>query len=95
MIEELLPDLFRIEIPLPNSPLKHLNSYVIRASERNLVIDTGLNRKECLDAMETGLREIKVDLGKTDFFITHLHADHFGLVGKLVTDTSKDFQSSG
>ena len=91
MIEELLPDLFRIEIPLPNSPLKYLNSYVIRSSERNLVIDTGLNRKECLEAMETGLREIKVDLGKTDFFITHLHADHFGLVGKLVTDTSKVF----
>ncbi len=68
MIEELLPDLFRIEIPLPNSPLKHLNSYVIRASERNLVIDTGLNRKECLDAMETGLREIKVDLGEDRFF---------------------------
>ena len=51
MIEELLPDLFRIEIPLPNSPLKYLNSYVIRSPERNLVIDTGLNRKECLEAM--------------------------------------------
>jgi len=91
MIEKLLPDLFRIEIPLPNSPLKYLNSYVIRAPERNLVIDTGLNRKECLEAMEAGLEELKVDLGKTDFFITHLHADHFGLVGKLVTDTGKVF----
>jgi len=91
MIEKLLPDLFRIEIPLPNSPLKYLNSYVIRSPERNLVIDTGLNRKECLEAMETGLGELKVDLGKTDFFITHLHADHFGLVGKLVTDTGKVF----
>jgi len=91
MIEELLPDLFRIEIPLPDSPLKYLNSYVIRSPERNLVIDTGLNRKECLEAMEAGLEEIKIDLGKTDFFITHLHADHFGLVGKIVTDTSKVF----
>ena len=91
MIEELLPDLFRIEIPLPNSPLKYLNSYVIRSPERNLVIDTGLNRKECLEAMQNGLGELKIDLGKTDFFITHLHADHFGLVSKLVTDTGKVF----
>jgi glyoxylase-like metal-dependent hydrolase (beta-lactamase superfamily II) len=30
-----------------------------------------------------------VDLGRTDFFITHLHADHFGLLSNLVTDTSK------
>jgi len=91
MIEEHLPDLFRIEIPLPDSPLKYLNSYVIRSPERNLVIDTGLNRKECLEAMKDGLKKLKVDLDKTDFFITHLHADHFGLVSKLVTDTGKVF----
>ena len=51
MIEEVLPNLFRIEIPLPDSPLKSLNSYVIKAADRNLIIDTGLNRKECFRAM--------------------------------------------
>jgi len=88
MIEEVLPALFRIEIPLPGSPLKSLNSYVIRAPERNLIVDTGLNRKECLEAMQAGLQELGVDLEKTDFFITHMHADHFGLVSRLVTDNS-------
>jgi len=88
MLEEVLPNLFRIEIPLPGSPLKSLNSYVIRAQERNLIIDTGLNRAECLRAMQAGLQELTVDLGKTDFFITHMHADHFGLVSRLITDTS-------
>ena len=91
MIEDLMPDLFRIEIPLPDSPLKSLNSYVIKGLERNLVIDTGLNRKECLEAMQAGLCELNVDLGKTDFFITHLHADHFGLVSQLVADSGKVF----
>lgn len=91
MIEEIRPNFFRIKIPLPDSPLKYLNSYVIRSAERNLIVDTGLNRKECLEAMQTGLQELEIDLAKTDFFITHLHADHFGLVGKLVTDTSKIF----
>ena len=88
MTEEVLHNLFRIEIPLPGSPLKSLNSYVIKGPERNLIVDTGLNREECMKAMQTGLRELGVDLDKTDFFITHLHADHFGLVSRLLTDTS-------
>ncbi len=88
MCEEILPNLFRIKIPLPESPLKYLNSYVIRDAERNLIIDTGLNRKECLDAMLNGLSKLGVELTRSDIFITHLHADHFGLVAKLASDSS-------
>jgi glyoxylase-like metal-dependent hydrolase (beta-lactamase superfamily II) len=91
--EEVLPNLFRNKIPLPNSPLKYLNSYVIRDSRRSLIIDTGLNRKECLQVMQQGLQQLGIDLGKSDIFITHLHADHFGLVSKLVTDSSTVFFS--
>ena len=89
MVEEILANLYKIEIPLPESPLKALNSYVIKNSERNLIIDTGWNQEECMNAMQTGLKELGVDLRKTDFFITHLHADHLGLVSNLITDTSK------
>jgi len=88
MCEEILPNLFRLKIPLPESPLKYLNSYVIRNPDRSMIIDTGLNRKECLEAMLAGLRKLGIDLKKTDIFITHLHADHFGLVTKLSTDSS-------
>ncbi|MDQ1330221.1 MAG: hypothetical protein QG578_484 [Thermodesulfobacteriota bacterium] len=93
MTEEILPGLHRIKIPLPESPLKYLNSYVIKADGRNLIIDTGFNRNECLEAMNNGLREIKVDLADCDFFITHLHADHFGLIARLVTKKSKIYFS--
>ncbi len=93
MCEEIFPNLFRVKIPLPESPLKYLNSYVIRDAERNLIIDTGLNRTECFDAMQRGLKKIGIDLAKTDFFITHLHADHFGLVGRLATESSDVFFS--
>ena len=88
MCEEILPNLFRLKIPLPESPLKYLNSYVIRDAKRSLIIDTGLNRPECLEAMMNGLHKIGIDLEKSNIFITHLHADHFGLVGKLAADSS-------
>jgi len=88
VIEEIFANLYKIEIPLPKNPLKTLNSYVIKDSERNLIIDTGWNQDECMNAMQAGLRELGVDIKKTDFFITHLHSDHLGLVSTLATDTS-------
>ena len=81
--------MYRIEIPLPKNPLKALNSYLIKDQGRFLIIDTGMNRKECMDEMLSSLEKLGVDLKKTDFFITHLHADHLGLVGSLATDNSK------
>lgn len=88
MIEEILTNLYKIEIPLPNNPLKAINSYVIKDLERNLIIDTGWNQEECMKAMQAGLGELGIDTKKTDFFITHLHSDHLGLVSNLATNNS-------
>jgi glyoxylase-like metal-dependent hydrolase (beta-lactamase superfamily II) len=88
MVEEISKNLYRAEIPLPRNPLKYTNSYIIKSANRNLIIDTGLNMQECKDAMQAALDELSVDLARTDFFITHLHADHFGLVGGLATEDS-------
>ena len=88
MIERIRPDLHRIEVPLPENPLKSFNSYVVTSGDRNLVIDTGMMRPECERVLRAGLDELDVQLGETDFFITHLHADHMGLVTELATDTS-------
>jgi len=88
MIEEILPNLYKIKVPLPRNPLKAVNSYVIKANGKSLIIDTGMNREECMSVMSSGLKELDADLKKADFFITHLHADHLGLVSNLATDTS-------
>ncbi len=93
MPEEICRNLYRIEVPLPDSPLKSLNSYVVKGKDRNLIIDTGFNRKTCLKAMQTGLGALGIDLSRTDIFITHLHADHFGLVNRLASKTSQIFFS--
>jgi glyoxylase-like metal-dependent hydrolase (beta-lactamase superfamily II) len=89
MIEEVFPNIHRIGIPLPKNPLQTVNSYLITGEERFIVIDTGMNREECMREMVSALEELSVDLRKIDFFITHLHADHLGLVGSLATHTSK------
>lgn len=89
MPEQILPDLYRIKIPLRGSPLKALNSYLIKSRDRFLIIDTGWNRDECRQEMLSELAKLDVDLRKTDFFLTHMHADHSGLTADLATDTSK------
>ncbi|MCF8032320.1 MAG: MBL fold metallo-hydrolase [Desulfarculaceae bacterium] len=91
MIQEVAPSLYRVQIPLPNSPLKYLNSYFILGGERNLIVDTGLNRDECLEAMQQGIQELGVDLERTDFFITHMHADHFALTSRVISPSSRIF----
>ncbi len=91
MIEKILPNIYRIEIPLPNNPLRTLNSYFIRGKERNLLIDTGFNLDACWIAMNQALKELDVSMENTDLFITHYHSDHAGLIEYLVTSTNAVF----
>jgi len=83
LIEEVAPNIFKVEIPLPHNPLRFLNSYFIKGSKRTLIVDTGFNMPECKEAMHNALDELDIDLHETDFFITHIHADHSGLVAEL------------
>ena len=89
MLEEVESNLFRIEVPLPENPLRSVNSYVIRAGERNLVIDTGMEREECWSVLTSSFDRLGVRLDRTDFFVTHFHIDHMGLVASLASPRSK------
>lgn len=88
LIEEVLPNIFLIKIPLPTKAVKVANSYLIKGADRNLIIDTGFNHPTCLEAMQASLNMLGVDLKATDIFLTHYHADHSGLVQDLMTDSS-------
>ncbi len=88
------PDIFRLHIPLKNSPLRYLNSYLIKTADRNLLIDTGFDRPECEQALRDAFSHLGIDTGKTDLFVTHLHGDHGGMMYKLLSDTSMLYFSS-
>lgn len=89
------PDIFRIDIPLPENPLKNLNCYAIQDKGETLLIDTGFHRPECLEAMKEGLSQLNVDWERTGFFLTHLHSDHTGLVYELTKDKNCPIYMSG
>ena len=88
-MDEIEKDLFRVKVPLRDIPLKYVNAYLIRDNESVFIVDPGMNRSECLDAMQDALSRLQIRSNKMDFFITHFHTDHIGLVGDLASPDSR------
>ena len=82
--EEVAANIYRIQVTLPNNPLKYLNSYLIKDPEGSLLIDTGFRMDECRADLLAGLAELNLDPGDVDIFLTHLHADHVGLAAEII-----------
>jgi glyoxylase-like metal-dependent hydrolase (beta-lactamase superfamily II) len=94
LVKQILPYLYSIPVHLPASPLKNLNSYVFKARNRNLLVDTGFNRPECLESLRAGIAELKLNMDKTDILLTHCHADHCGLVPAIASPQSVIYMSA-
>jgi glyoxylase-like metal-dependent hydrolase (beta-lactamase superfamily II) len=54
-----------------------------------LVVDTGWNTEDCKVALVSGLNEYGVNPKQADFVITHMHADHSGLVSALAGEGTR------
>lgn len=80
-LEKLLDNIYMMIIPLPNNPLKELNLYIIKGNEgeKSMIIDTGFNRPESIEAFDMVFEELGLNTDNTDLFLTHLHSDHTGL----------------
>jgi glyoxylase-like metal-dependent hydrolase (beta-lactamase superfamily II) len=93
MIYPVNERIFRIEVRLPNNPLKLLNAYVLKGSSRNLLIDTGFNLPESFEDLSEGIAALGLDMSRTDIFLTHCHADHTGLVPKIAASGTQIYIS--
>ena len=89
MLTKIADNIYKKVVPLPNNPLREINAYIItgeKPGDKSLLIDTGFNRPECEEALQSAFDELKID--KVDVFITHLHSDHCGLVPKFAKKDS-------
>jgi len=93
VIERINKDIFRIEISLPNSPLKTLNAYFVRGHERNLLVDVGFNHPASKEDMEHAMHEIGFAMEDTDIVLTHFHADHTGMTAWLAKAETRIYAS--
>lgn len=87
--EKTAPGIYRIEVPLVGNALKAVNCYVITSGERPLIVDTAMNRPDCLERLRQGFAELGVDPKQSDFFVTHRHGDHHGLITTIASESSR------
>jgi glyoxylase-like metal-dependent hydrolase (beta-lactamase superfamily II) len=88
---ELLPGVWRLPLPLQDSPLGHVNTYLVRADDGYLLVDCGWDTADTLHALEGHLRALDIRLPDVrHLVITHIHPDHYGLAGRLREITNAD-----
>jgi glyoxylase-like metal-dependent hydrolase (beta-lactamase superfamily II) len=92
-MHEAAKNIFRFPVPLPGSPLKELNCYIVKGEKRHLLIDTGFNTGEGLAAVKGAFKELGISPADADIFLTHLHADHTGLVEVLKGECGSIFMN--
>ncbi len=90
-MEKVYENIYRIGVPLTGNPLKELNSYLIRGTDRDLLIDTGFRREECYQVLSEALKEAGTGRERLDIFLTHLHSDHTGLAPDIAGENSRIF----
>ncbi len=94
----IIEGIHQIQVPLPNNPLKSLNSYLILPNSsdpegRALLIDTGFDHPEARAAIVNAIEALSLSLNQVDILVTHLHSDHSGQVAYLKTTSSRCFAS--
>jgi len=88
MIEEILPNFYLIKLPFPRNPLRDCNVYLIKDTDRSLMVDSGMDIDDCRNVLIDDTKRLDVDLTKTEFFLTHSHPDHTGNIAALAKDDS-------
>ena len=92
-ISEVAAGIFRIAVQIPIPEVGSMNSYVIVDNNRSLIVDPGMAYPTCYEQMEKSIEKLGLDLGRTDFFITHHHLDHFSSVSRFLRETSQIYIS--
>lgn len=81
---QIVPGVYQIQISLENLPMGHVNTYLLEGDDGWVLVDTGWDTPSAFQSLQNQLRDIGLDFRDiTRIVITHVHADHFGLAGKI------------
>ena len=83
---EVIPGVYQLKlpIPMPDSTLGHVNAYLVQGDSGYLLVDSGWNTDEVFDSLQKQLAEIGAEIKDIiRIVVTHIHPDHYGLVGRL------------
>src|SRR5579872_5199283 len=82
--EDLGGGVYRIPLPLPMAGLRAVNVYVLMDETGIDLIDAGMAFAQARDQLGESLTAIGAELGDVrNFFITHVHRDHYTLAVEL------------
>ncbi len=80
------PDVYRIEVPFENYSTNATNVYAVRDGDDCLIVDTGAPTETALEYFNAAMDELGVNLAQAQFFLTHSHLDHAGLIQEVIPE---------
>ena len=85
-VEDLGGGLYRIPLPLPGDALTAVNVYAIAGEDGVDLIDAGMALAQARERLTEALGQLGYGLPDIrNFFITHIHQDHYTLAVELRT----------
>jgi glyoxylase-like metal-dependent hydrolase (beta-lactamase superfamily II) len=87
-VEKVASGIWSIPVPIPDSPLRYVLSYLFEHDSGFLMVDTGWNHPESWRVLQAGLAECQIPMTAiTAVVITHVHPDHHGLSAKVAAES--------
>ena len=90
-IAEIAPRLYKVKVPLPNNPLRSINSYFLLGNETTTVVDVGFDHPACEAALSTALARLGRSWESVEILLTHSHPDHTGNLDRIYRDGMRVF----
>ena len=83
MITEIAESFYRITLPMPFR-LRHVHAYALVEGGNVALFDAGMNIPGAYEKLEADLESIGLSVESIrDIYITHVHADHCGMAGRV------------
>lgn len=86
--ERVLPDAFRLRLPLPWPGVPHGNAWALPAGDGVVLVDTGYHAPGSIGQLERAMEQIGLRVHDVSLVVcTHAHADHCGEAATIAART--------